>query len=76
MARLIFGQNVSSSSNNFALPDFNEQTGHFTQVIWRSSKQLGCGMALCRGNHFWVCRYSPAGNVGGQLGRARHVMRS
>ena len=54
---------------NFARPDFNEQTGHFTQVVWQSSKQLGCGMALCQGNHFWVCRYSPAGNVSGQFGR-------
>jgi uncharacterized protein YkwD len=55
--------------HNFSNPDFSEQTGHFTQVVWRTSKQLGCGVASCRGNHFWVCRYSPPGNVSGQFGR-------
>ena len=54
---------------NFSRPDFSEQAGHFTQVVWRGSKQLGCGMATCRGNHFWVCRYSPPGNVTGQFQR-------
>ena len=53
----------------FSAPDFSEQAGHFTQVVWRGSKQLGCGMATCRGNHFWVCRYSPPGNVTGQFSR-------
>jgi pathogenesis-related protein 1 len=55
--------------HNFSAPELGDQTGHFTQVIWRSTKQLGCGMATCRGSHFWVCRYSPPGNVGGQFAR-------
>ena len=57
------------AEHDFARPHFNEKTGHFTQVVWRSSKQIGCGMALCRGNQFWVCRYWPSGNVSGQFGR-------
>lgn len=47
--------------------------GHFTQVVWKDTCQLGCGRATCdnikdsdgklhRGTH-WVCRYRPAGNV-------------
>jgi hypothetical protein len=24
---------------------------------------LGCGVAMCSGQSFWVCRYSPAGNI-------------
>jgi pathogenesis-related protein 1 len=56
---------------NFLRPGFTEQAGHFTQVVWSDSRQLGCGMAMCRGNHFWVCRYLPAGNVTGQF--SRHV---
>jgi uncharacterized protein YkwD len=55
--------------HNFSAPELGDQAGHFTQVVWRRSKQLGCGMASCRGNHFWVCRYSPPGNVGGQFAR-------
>lgn len=40
--------------------------GHFTQVIWKESRQLGCGAATCNigGNTgtYWVCRYAPPGN--------------
>ena len=39
-------------------------TGHFTQVVWKSTTQLGCGLAVNRGNKIYgVCNYSPAGNV-------------
>ncbi|GIM06971.1 hypothetical protein Vretimale_11189 [Volvox reticuliferus] len=41
--------------------------GHFTQVIWRSSTDLGCAVATCSGGQlFHVCRYYPPGNVQGQ----------
>lgn len=41
--------------------------GHYTQVVWRNSREIGCGMASC-GDHsqVWVCRYRPAGNFVGQ----------
>jgi uncharacterized protein YkwD len=47
---------------NFSAPGFGP-AGHFTQLVWRGSKQLGCGKAVCRGDVYWVCRYSPPGNV-------------
>ena len=42
-------------------------TGHFTQVVWKASTKLGCGVASCPGmlmanSIFVVCRYSPQGN--------------
>lgn len=56
--------------------DFNNQgfspaTGHLTQVLWKGSKQLGCGVQGCQAaNGFrWYtisCRYAPPGNVAGQ----------
>ncbi len=49
------------SQYNYASPGFGP-AGHFTQLIWRGSRQLGCGKAICHGNVYWVCRYSPAGN--------------
>ena len=49
------------SEYNYASPGFGP-AGHFTQVIWRGSRQLGCGKAICQGEVYWVCRYSPAGN--------------
>lgn len=43
-----------------------DDTGHFTQVIWKSTKQVGCGLAQCSGNDILVCQYSPAGNYDGE----------
>jgi len=48
---------------------------HYTQVVWRGSERLGCGMKTCTtGSPFpgvpnwtvWVCNYDPPGNSGGQ----------
>jgi uncharacterized protein YkwD len=49
-------------------PGFSHRTGHFTQVVWKGSKKLGCAYAVCNGKHgtpgkYWVCEYSPAGNI-------------
>ncbi|NXA52587.1 CRIS2 protein, partial [Nothocercus julius] len=39
--------------------------GHYTQLIWYSSYQVGCAVAYCpnsRFNYFYVCHYCPPGN--------------
>jgi uncharacterized protein YkwD len=46
--------------------DSTKEVRHFTQVVWRDSKQLGCAVGVCRGLNFWVCRYSPPGNFNAQ----------
>jgi len=51
---------------SFQQPGFSMQTGHFTQVVWRSTTQVGCGMAQCKGNDIWVCEYDPPGNWEGK----------
>lgn len=44
------------------------KTGHFTQVIWRDSTELGVGMARNRnGEVYVVCNYNPAGNFLGSF---------
>ncbi len=44
-----------------------EQCGHYTQVVWNSSTEVGCGKATCNnGNTIWVCQYKPGGNYTGQ----------
>lgn len=36
--------------------------GHFTQIVWRNTRQIGCGMARANGRDVWVCNYDPPGN--------------
>ena len=43
-----------------------ENVGHYTQVIWRASREVGCATAVGKEEEFLVCRYSQAGNVIGQ----------
>jgi hypothetical protein len=37
--------------------------GHYTQVVWRETREVGCAVARGGGNDFLVCRYWPAGNT-------------
>lgn len=41
-------------------------TGHYTQMIWRTTKAVGCAMASGRDVDVLVCRYSPVGNLVGE----------
>ncbi|CAF1435524.1 unnamed protein product [Adineta ricciae] len=52
---------------NWANPGFTMSTGHFTQVIWKGSTELGIGRALSQdGSKMYVVgNYFPGGNVGG-----------
>ena len=54
-----------------------QQCGHYTQVVWRDSVGLGCGMTNCTVNNpfngggggawqLWVCNYNPPGNYVGE----------
>lgn len=40
--------------------------GHYTQIIWRDTRRVGCAIARGRRDEVLVCRYWPAGNVMGQ----------
>nr|QNH72468.1 toxin candidate TRINITY_DN24577_c0_g1_i1 [Pachycerianthus borealis] len=52
---------------DFAHPGFNHATGHFTQVVWRDTKQVGIACAKNGKNTYVVARYDPPGNFRGQF---------
>lgn len=43
-----------------------DNVAHYTQVVWRSSKAVGCAIARGGADDFLVCRYSEGGNVIGE----------
>jgi Cysteine-rich secretory protein family len=50
---------------------FSEETGHFTQLVWKETTSVGCAAVDCSGKnglkgYVTVCEYWPAGNVVGQ----------
>lgn len=52
---------------NFGSGNFSSATGHFTQVVWRGSTELGVGIANSRhGGVYVVANYDPPGNYAGQ----------
>lgn len=40
--------------------------GHYTQMIWRDTTEVGCGMGSSNECDFLACRYAPPGNVTGK----------
>ncbi|XP_053675486.1 Golgi-associated plant pathogenesis-related protein 1 [Anopheles nili] len=46
-------------------PSNFSQVGHFTQVVWKSTRKLGVGFAQQGSTVFVVCTYDPRGNMMG-----------
>ncbi|XP_022148797.1 basic form of pathogenesis-related protein 1-like [Momordica charantia] len=45
-----------------------DECGHYTQIVWRDSKRIGCARVKCENNWvFVICNYDPPGNYIGQL---------
>ena len=42
----------------------NRQCGHYTQIVWATTEEVGCGMSVCPTlGQVWVCNYRPKGNI-------------
>ncbi|WP_308461502.1 CAP domain-containing protein [Sphingomonas citricola] len=56
---------------NAATPGFSRtgragDVAHYTQIVWRRTRGVGCAIASNARDDFLVCRYSPPGNVVGE----------
>jgi len=40
--------------------------GHYTQMVWHSTRRIGCAVSMNRDDEFLVCRYMEPGNVLGE----------
>ncbi|KIY71291.1 PR-1-like protein [Cylindrobasidium torrendii FP15055 ss-10] len=63
-----------ASKYDYNHPGFSSETGHFTQVVWKNTKQVACAVGDCKAgtifdqaSKYVVCRYSPPGNYQGQF---------
>lgn len=64
--------NVLSESGKTFFPGTG--TGHFTQVVWKNSKEIGVGKAFSRDNRVYVVAlYYPAGNYVGRENYEKNV---
>lgn len=60
------GQDYDYDSNSCAP---GKICGHYTQIVWATSVNLGCGISNCPGLTYGssiVCNYGPGGNSGGR----------
>lgn len=39
-----------------------EMCGHYTQLVWSSTREVGCAVARDSNREVWVCNYNPPGN--------------
>jgi pathogenesis-related protein 1 len=52
---------------NYADNSCSGVCGHYTQLVWKTTTEVGCAMSVCGNNsQIWVCSYYPAGNFVGQ----------
>ena len=69
-ARVVGGWYAEAERYDFSRPGFSFEAGHFTQVVWVGTREVGCGVARCGDRaEIWVCNYGPPGNVQGEFER-------
>jgi len=51
------------NTNKGLVSSFSGSTGHYTQIVWKSSTAIGCGTS----GSLLVCQYGEAGNYQGQF---------
>jgi uncharacterized protein YkwD len=51
-----------SRSYDFRTNTCSGMCGHYTQIVWRGTRSVGCAAVTGGGRQVWVCNYDPPGN--------------
>ncbi|MFW2850952.1 CAP domain-containing protein [Sphingomonas sp. TX0543] len=57
---------VNAPTPGFSRTGRWQDASHYSQIVWRTTRRMGCAMASNRTDDFVVCRYLPPGNVIGE----------
>jgi uncharacterized protein YkwD len=53
---------------DYSKPGYGVTTGHFTQVVWKETEEVGCATRVCKDATMYACCYKQPGNIVGYNG--------
>ena len=60
-----------NKAKNSCMP--GKKCGHYTQIMWRDTKKVGCALSYCKDKSTYVvCEYDPPGNIEGLSPFVKH----
>ena len=64
--QIVMGWAAEVSKYDYQTNQCSGMCGHYTQLVWRDTKEVGCAVARGGNREVWVCDYSPPGNRSGK----------
>jgi len=55
-----------SSDYSYSANTCRGMCGHYTQLVWSATREVGCAVAHDAMREVWVCNYDPPGNWAGE----------
>jgi uncharacterized protein YkwD len=65
-ARVVSAWSVEATGYDYLANRCHSMCGHYTQLVWRDTRAVGCAVVHDSHRQVWVCNYDPPGNVAGQ----------
>jgi len=65
-AQVVYHWDLEAADFDYSSNTCRKVCGHYTQLVWATSKEVGCGVARNSRREVWVCNYDPPGNYIGR----------